>query len=243
VSRVHDKLRELPNSNDYTPPPIGELHLVPPGGKPIPKMSVLGFKLNAAAVSFAVIAFSGLGYAGLHYWAARFHKAEKPAPVETSAQMRQKIDLGNPGATVATLEATLKLDPKNTTALINLAYAQKVSGHPDQAESLLKKALEVKPDNPVALNNLARLNASVGKWAQAIELYQKALAIDHTYTDATLNLATAYEASKDWTHCISEYEVFLQIDHQYPDLHPIVLKRLRLLRAFDTYSQNHKDKA
>jgi tetratricopeptide (TPR) repeat protein len=143
---------------------------------------------------------------------------------------------------VPLLEEILKTEPRNASAMIDLALVKAKTADTKSAQELLEKSLEIKNDDPVALNNLGRVHAIEGRWDRAQEMYQKALKIRPEYPEALVNAATAYEATQQWEQSVAHYERFLTSDGDHKALHSSIKQRLRRLRAFQIFALNRSEK-
>jgi tetratricopeptide (TPR) repeat protein len=224
VSEVHAKLRSLPAPTEGRVHP--ELYLAPRAPNPAPTKSFLRkpWFIALVATLCAVLML-------LTAW-RRFTAAKIFQPLSAIAAQSQPIY-------VESLQTILKVDPKNASAAIDLALAQSRSHHPEAASAILYKVIDANPGNATAYNNLGLLKINEGRYADAIAFLKKALVLRPGYTDASMNLAAAFEKTNQWSLSVAEYESFLQIDHEHQDLHPLIRSRMRLLRAFATYTQDH----
>jgi tetratricopeptide (TPR) repeat protein len=235
VSQVHDRLNELPQPMEYKIPP--ELTVVP-SARLTTKRSFVNRKTLLSVISIFLF-ISGVFLAARHFY-TRSHAA-RPVIALTDPQLREELAHGNMSGVVTLMTEALTQDPKNSNAAINIAFVKKQTANVSESETWLRKALEMNSGNSVAYNNLARLSALKKNWPEAIELYKKALSLRPDYPEAAINLAAAYEASGQPALSIPQYAVFLKYDQNHGELHPVIEKRLRLLRAFEIYLRNHKD--
>lgn len=140
------------------------------------------------------------------------------------------------------INALLSSQPKNTEALIDLAYVYKNSSRLDEAKNILLETVKLDPNSAVAFNNLGRVYAAENDWGNAVAMYKQALAIQSTYSQALINLGSAYEATHDWSSAVEAYDKFLKVDTEDLKLQKALRSRVRRLRAFQTFRANHKSK-
>jgi len=239
MSRVHEKLKDLPSDSESL---VNSTATIPTTSK-----------IRKPRQSRTLFIASLLGLAVLLLIASllRRHRdtqnstdhneaalgADITAKVASLAQSKRWAEI------VPILEDVIKTDSQNDNALILLALAQKKNSHLDIAKSLLEKAIEISPQNFVAYNNLGLVLAAQGSWAPAIELYKKALEIHPGYPEALINSALAYEAVQMWSDAISRYQSFLKFDTQNRELHEAIKLRLRRLHTFQSYSPHQGESA
>jgi tetratricopeptide (TPR) repeat protein len=250
VSHVHDKLAKLTSDlqKDSSAPvadAFPSLHLVP--STPLRSGRKIDFFLQALqkrtlrnAMVLAMIAILGvIAIVATRNIAARGSVLQQAADVaNATSKINSLIQIGKFTEAVDSIQAILKNEPLNVNAMIELAFVHKSASHVDLAEKVLQEVLKINVSEPTALNNLGSLYASQKRWPEAIDAFKKALLARKDYSEASMNLAAAYEATNEWSESVSQYENFLSIDHEFMTYHADIQKRLRLLRAFQTYSEN-----
>lgn len=115
-------------------------------------------------------------------------EATRPAPTDANgrhtvgdAEVQKAIDLidkGNVNEAVAALEAIVKRDPGNETALVELAMINLLDlKQPEQAINYLQKVAEVNPKNQVVMSELVSLYEEENRLDEGLaflgELHQK----------------------------------------------------------------------
>ncbi len=76
------------------------------------------------------------------------------------------------------LKEILKVDPRNVSALQNIASCFKYLGHNDKAIEVLEQAILISPKNASLFHNLAGAYADIGETEKAEEKYRMAVKID-----------------------------------------------------------------
>ena len=94
------------------------------------------------------------------------------APVHEQLAFLEQIS-GSKVAAARQYQATLQLEPHNTTALADLAVLQASSGHVEEAIRLLQQTVDLDSSQTIAGMNLAFIECSTGRSKQARELLQR----------------------------------------------------------------------
>ncbi len=87
------------------------------------------------------------------------------------------------------LGKTVRLQPDNVDALINLGNAQQALRQHQAAIDSFEAALLLRPDSAAALANLGNAHRQLGRRAVAVGYLMRALNIDPTFSEARRNLA------------------------------------------------------
>lgn len=85
-------------------------------------------------------------------------------------------------------EESLRINPADTGAMVNLAILLLKSCFFDQSETLLKRTLTLRPNHSTALNNLGCLYQKQGQIPLAIEHFKQVLSLDPTNKIALSNI-------------------------------------------------------
>ncbi|HEY0063617.1 MAG TPA: XrtA/PEP-CTERM system TPR-repeat protein PrsT, partial [Telluria sp.] len=100
--------------------------------------------------------------------------AQHPDDVPTRLHVASsKLMMNNPGAAIVHLEAVLKVEPANLTALNDLAWSYQRVGN-RQALSIAERAFARAPESPVVMDTLGWIHFEQGNLARATPLLQKA---------------------------------------------------------------------
>ena len=75
-------------------------------------------------------------------------------------------------------KSAVRLDPKRTTAIVDLGVCYYTLGQIAEADSLFHQALEVDPHQPIALFNLGIVREGREQWNEALQFYHRALQAD-----------------------------------------------------------------
>ena len=90
----------------------------------------------------------------------------------------------------------LKLDPRSTTSMNNLAAALYETGQKEEATELVRKAIRIDPDLPYSYLHLARLYLRSGNEAEAVRTYRTGLQRLPRNADLMLQLAWMLATSR-----------------------------------------------
>jgi tetratricopeptide (TPR) repeat protein len=130
--------------------------------------------------------------------------ARLPARAETSPRLPQltadewcelaiELEEGSPLEARAAYHHALDLDPRHTTARINLGRMLHGEGNLAGAEAHYRDALRHDPTSALAWYNLGVLCEDTGRADEALAAYERAVRADPTLADAHYNLALLYE--------------------------------------------------
>ncbi len=109
----------------------------------------------------------------------------------------------------AWMQNNLRKDPKDHTALYNLASADMISGDYRSAVDLYRRILTATPTDVRSLIALGTALDGAGDWQQAKGNYEKALAIDARSADARFDLAHLEAKHEDYVAAEQEYRRLL----------------------------------
>jgi serine/threonine protein kinase/Tfp pilus assembly protein PilF len=96
---------------------------------------------------------------------------------------------GHPDRCLEDLEAGLRIDPDDSSALFDLATYHQRTGNPEKAFAFFARALEMDPGNFRALNNRASLKMERKDYAGARSDLERALRISPDHVASRINLA------------------------------------------------------
>lgn len=106
----------------------------------------------------------------------------------------------------------LKIDPKFSSALVNLGTLYFNRGRHDEAEQCYRQAVENDPRYALAHFNLANLHDERGEVEVALEHYLKALEINADYGDAHYNIALLYQGRSEYLQALTHWRKYLKLD-------------------------------
>ncbi|MGH9404040.1 MAG: tetratricopeptide repeat protein [Terriglobia bacterium] len=155
---------------------------------------------------------------------AAFEKAVQFAPEDPVSQTRLGSDLldqKDAQEALPHLEAAVRLDPGNQSAMYNLERALHEGGHPAEAEAVRRKltALLLQKDQTdqnafkaIQLNNQGAALEKAGKLRQALEKYHEAMELDPQHVGIRVNFAAALLHLGQWNQGVAELREALQLD-------------------------------
>lgn len=129
---------------------------------------------------------------------------------------------------IAYYNQSIKLDPQNEDAYINLAQAYQQKGEFEKARNILTNAKGLFPENQLVKKQLSSIDAESGsllyskatelfnqkKYQEAITLYQKILPVT---PEALIGIGASYQALNDNATAASYYEKSFAIDSKNAD--------------------------
>lgn len=101
-------------------------------------------------------------------------------------------ELGDQKKAIQSHKRSLKANPKNHQAMVNMGVAYRLLGDYGQAANCYRSALEIAPDYPELHSSLGTLAIFQGEPEKAIPHFERANAIDDTLPTTHGNLAVAY---------------------------------------------------
>ncbi len=107
-------------------------------------------------------------------------------------------------------------DPKDATALFNLANVLRLQDRSNEAESSLGAAIQIDPDFAEAWYNLADLLDDVGRTGEAIRSLSHALQVDSDYADAIFNLGLLHQKQQHYQEAAECWRRYLDLDQNSP---------------------------
>jgi hypothetical protein len=122
-------------------------------------------------------------------------------------------------AKVGALKDAIQKNPKDTTALVQLANFYQDAGKFDQAVEYYHKALEVKPDDVNPRTDMGICLREMGRPDEAIAEFRRSIAIDpkHWQTWLNLGIVSLYDKSDPAT-AASAFGKVEELNPSYPDL-------------------------
>lgn len=111
-----------------------------------------------------------------------------------------------------TYEKAIELDPKFSSALVNLGTLHFHARQLKMSADCYRKALEVNPDYALAHFNLGNLYDELNDFTQATFHYHAALRLDTKYADAHYNLALLYQANGETMKALQHWSAYLKLD-------------------------------
>ena len=122
--------------------------------------------------------------------------------------------MGAPRRAESAYRKALEMDPKNTSAYINLGRLLHRRGQIKEAEKLYRQAMDCDPKNPVAIFNLGVALEDQGKDLGAIEAYRFSIDLDATTADAHYNLARLLEQRGELREALRHLNEFRKLTRQ-----------------------------
>ncbi|HEY3836294.1 MAG TPA: tetratricopeptide repeat protein [Bryobacteraceae bacterium] len=133
---------------------------------------------------------------------------------EKSEQAKQLMVAGKYEAAIPIYKELVKVLPRETGLLLNLALAEHMAGHEAESIPNFEAVLKVQPGATPALLSLGAARLAVGQPQQAIAPLEKALAVDPSNHDARGMLAEAY---MDANRFEAAAELFRKLTSETPD--------------------------
>ena len=109
----------------------------------------------------------------------------------------------------------IKSNPKNKSAINNLARLYHAVGNLRKAEELYKRAIKIDPKYATGLNNLANVYRDLNQFDNAIELYKNALKIDNSLYLALNNLGVCLQNIGKFEEAIVHFKKCLKINPKF----------------------------
>ena len=119
------------------------------------------------------------------------------------------LKLNRPAEAVAEFRETIRLDPGNSEAHLNLGTLLRANDQPAAAITELREAVRTQPDSVSALAALAAMlataaDASLRSPAEAVRLAERAAELTSRQDASTLDvLAAAYAAAGDFARAVA----------------------------------------
>lgn len=112
----------------------------------------------------------------------------------------------------AWMEARLKKDPNDPTALFNLASLAMNRGQPARAVELYERALAARPDSVQTEVALGTALVQTGDWQRARQRFQAAVEQDGTYADARYDLGAMDLLHEEFTDAERQFRALVAAD-------------------------------
>jgi len=112
---------------------------------------------------------------------------------------------------------SMRLNPRNVSAFVNLGKEMARLGESDQAVAFYRRALRLRPDLAEANFGMANLRADQGDLVEAVDYYRKALRARREYPEASYNLGLALARQEKFAEA---EESFAQALAQRPEYSP-----------------------
>lgn len=168
-----------PRASDY----MRARRPVPPGAL----LPLAGFLLLAAVT---VVAFVAKGPPVRPQQGAAAEAASGGQPRDMPVSMSYEEEL-------ATLEAAVADDPRDTLALAALSELSLSAHNPERAIGLIDQWLEIAPESPNALLQKVMAYASLERWDEALEVNRALYELDPSRLLTRLNMGSLYANSGD----------------------------------------------
>ena len=109
----------------------------------------------------------------------------------------------------------IKLNPKNKSAINNLARLHHAIGNVRKAEELYKRVIKIDSKYATGLNNLATVYRDLNQFEDAIELYKNALKIDNGLYLVLNNLGLSLQSLGKFEEAIINFKKCLEINPKF----------------------------
>jgi tetratricopeptide (TPR) repeat protein len=143
--------------------------------------------------------------------------AASPAASQTTANRAQEPPPLNEGR-VQELNATLKNDPKNVDATVQLGNVYFDAERWDDAITWYRRALELDPNNPDASTDLGVSYYYTNRLDQALAQFERSLAMSPTHTKTLLNKGIVLAFGKqDLKAAAAEWQKVVELAPNSPE--------------------------
>ena len=113
------------------------------------------------------------------------------------------LENGDYDTAIGKLQESLRLDPNQAPAWVNLGVAVRQQGRSDNlAREHFERALQLDENNLMALNNLASLHVGSKNFGEATACLERAIGINPRYAKAHQNLGVVYAKQQRWDEAI-----------------------------------------
>lgn len=127
------------------------------------------------------------------------------------------LEAGRYDEAIASLEASVRLDPKRAAAHDQLGMAYSAAGRPRQAIAAGRKAVELDPRLAEAWNNLGTYYGAAGEHEEALEATRKALALRPDYAEAHNNLGKVHFDRGELDRAMASFERAVELRPNYAE--------------------------
>ncbi len=148
--------------------------------------------------------------------------------VELIARGRAERERGEPGASLATLEAALKRDAKDAVALAELGLSYRALGRRDEARAAFEGAAASDPGAVLPLMYLGNLAHEAARLDDAVTAYRAALAIEPRNAALHYNLALTLMLRGEAAGAVAAFRACLAEAPDYADARSSLLFALNL---------------
>src|SRR5262245_24500497 len=189
--------------------------------------------MRASALAFLFVGF-GIGFAILYkVMEHRAPEMARPLPTFTPSSSSGSASTARPPldtARLSALEDTIKKDPKNFDALVELANMQFDQQSYDDAASFYKKALEVRPTDVSVRTDLGTALFYSRRIDEAIAELRKSLELNPTHPQTLFNLGVALlDGKRDSKGAIEAWEKLVATNPDFPQI-ALVKQQIEALR-------------
>jgi tetratricopeptide (TPR) repeat protein len=130
-----------------------------------------------------------------------------------------KLQSGKPAAALGHLEAALKLDPRSTQAMSNLAMALAALNRDVDALAMLDRALAIAPDEIETLNNHGNVLLKVGRAQDALTSFERVIALEPRFLPARASRGNALARLGRFEEALADYEAVLTVQPSHAETH------------------------
>jgi len=126
------------------------------------------------------------------------------------------IETGDFNNAVLLLEKSLKADPLQVDALLNLGISLAMLKRPEQAVTFFNRLISIKPDSAEAFNNRGNVYMELNLTQDAVDSYLRAIALKADYIEAIYNLGNAMLSLQLYNEAISQFERVIALQPDFP---------------------------
>lgn len=147
---------------------------------------------------------------------------------------RNYYERGEADRAVAAFQSAVKLQPSNLDALLNLANAQLLGSHAEEAFQVAGQALTLDPNQAAAhyIQGCAALR--LGRFEAAVKALQISKNIDRTINEVSFQLGRAHQGLNQHEAAATEFEEVIKFSPQHPSAYYALSQSLiRLGRSED----------
>lgn len=121
-------------------------------------------------------------------------------------------NLGDPAASISSLDKAIELEPDNALAYASRGTAYLNLGNPERALEDLDEAIELDPNLALAYANRGNANWNLDCFRQAFRDYDKAVQLDPNLALAYYNRGNAYAARGAYGRAVESYNSAIELD-------------------------------
>lgn len=145
---------------------------------------------------------------------------DKAAEAKALIQAGIKLhDEGKFDDAVAKYQEALKIDPKNGSAIYEIAYSHYQSGKPDAAIPFLENLIKIDPKSAEAYDMLGSIYDDKNIYDKALDYYKNGVKADPNYQRLHFNLSIFYIRQKRYTEAEQSAITAIKLDPNHASSH------------------------